>query len=192
MAELVLVDGMTKLDLLACQNITGEASQIKIPASMTFFRDPKLAFHCYNGVLSPDSGTATQMVDQFDQQTCVCMWGELDAEFGVKNFVELVELWFRNMDEFLTSGTVASGEFPFAVQFCSPGWLPSLKDRPTRDGTQTLLAVLRNYFCAFEDTKEGGKKIVMKKMDFYNTIASNKGRYDFMAVLKGLGFKGVR
>ena len=95
--------------------------------------------------IADDSGTATKMeatsTQSFNQQTCVCMWIELnDANDGkVTNRNELADLMVRNMEEYVTTGDVASGKLPFAVQFCSPGWLPWIeKDR---------LIKLREFFC---------------------------------------------
>ena len=91
--------------------------------------------------IANDSGTATKMEGSFSQQTCVNMWSELnDANDGkVTNFNELAELMVRNMEEYVTTGEVVSGELPFAVQFCSPGWLPWVEN--------DRLVTLREHFC---------------------------------------------
>ena len=92
-----------------------------------------------------DSGTTTKMV-KFDEATCFKMWGELnDANGGkVTNFEELVNLWYRNLEEYVVTGTVASGELPFAVQFFSQVWLPqsSVED----------IKIVRDHFCAIDET----------------------------------------
>ena len=93
--------------------------------------------------IADDSGTVIKMEKggSFDQQTCVVMWYELSCanDGKVTNFHELADLMVRNMEEYVTTGDVASGKLPFAVQFCSPGWLPWVeKDR---------LIKLREFFC---------------------------------------------
>ena len=88
----------------------------------------------------------TTMEGKFDNETCVKMWGELnDTNDGkVTNFEELVNLWYRNLEEYVVTGTVASGELPFAVQFFSQVWLPqsSVED----------IKIVRDHFCAIDET----------------------------------------
>ena len=92
------------------------------------------------------SGTATMMYPKYDEQTCICMWDELAEAEQVKNFDDLITLWYRNLEEYVVTGTgtVASGELPFAVQFLSPGWFPTLKVKK--------LQKLRDHFCAIDKT----------------------------------------
>ena len=97
--------------------------------------------------IADDSGTSTKftklgMADAKSRSdACICMWGELnDANDGkVTNFNELADLMVRNMKEYVTTGEVASGKLPFAVQFCSPGWLPLMEN--------DRLIKLREFFC---------------------------------------------
>ena len=93
--------------------------------------------------IADDSGTVIKMEKggSFDQQTCVVMWYELSCanDGKVTNFHELADLMVRNMEEYVTTGDVASGKLPFAVQFCSPGWLPWVK--------KDQLIKLREFFC---------------------------------------------
>ena len=87
--------------------------------------------------------TGTNMVAKYDDQTCVCMWGETK----ITNFDELTDKWYKNMDEFMRSlkedptskGKTADGELPFCVQFCSPAWLPKI--------SLDKIQALRDYFC---------------------------------------------
>ena len=97
--------------------------------------------------IADDSGTSTKftklgMADAKSRSdACICMWGELnDANDGkVTNFNVLADLMVRNMKEYVTTGEVASGKLPFAVQFCSPGWLPLMEN--------DRLIKLREFFC---------------------------------------------
>ena len=86
-----------------------------------------------------DSGTTTKMGvpwvggrgrNQFDKETCIKMWGELNAanDGKVTNYEELGDLMIRNREEYITTGGVVSGKLPFAVQFCTSAWHPALKE----------------------------------------------------------------
>ena len=124
--------------------------------------------------IADDSGTVIKMEKggSFDQQTCINMWSELnDANDGkVTNFNELADLMVRNMEEYVTTGDVASGKLPFAVQFCSPGWLPWVeKDR---------LIKLREFFCQ------------MTRYDIFWHIKDGRGREQLQKTLKELNFNG--
>ena len=90
------------------------------------------------------SGTTTKMEGKWNDQMCVCMWGELAEKETLESFGDLVTLWYRNLEEYVVIGTgkVASGELPFAVQFLSSGWLPKMKAED--------LKILREYFCAID------------------------------------------
>ena len=114
------------------------------------------------------------MEGKYNKETCKDMWGELSEsvgegeEDGVKNFDDLVRLWYRNLEEYATTGTVASGDLPFAVQFCSQGWLPKVKP--------SQLKALRDHFCAIDMSKPEGQRLVIKEQELYATISSDKGR----------------
>ena len=126
------------------------------------------------------TGTTTTMEGKYNKETCKDMWGELSEsvgegeEDGVKNFEELVCLWYRNLEEYAVTeyqtgtGTVASGELPFAVQFCSSGWLPKVEP--------SQLKALRDHFCAIDMSKPEGQRLVIKEQELYATISSDKGR----------------
>ena len=87
------------------------------------------------------TGTKTTMEDKYDKQGCVCMWQEVAEvrKCSVTNFDEIVHLWYHNLKEFVETGEVKSGEYPFLLQFCSPGWLPAVKPAE--------LKALRDHFC---------------------------------------------
>jgi predicted DNA-binding WGR domain protein len=77
---------------------------------------------------------------------------------------------FRNLEEYANTGTVGPGrELPFAVQFCTPGWHPLIRDT-------ALLVELRQYFCRVD----GEGALLMTKDQFSTSVfsgASNdKGR----------------
>ena len=95
------------------------------------------------------TGTSTKMENRYNQGDCVCMWEEVAEvrKCSVKNFDEVVHLWYHNLREFVETGTVESGEYPFVLQFCSPGWLPTVKPAE--------LKALRDYFC---ETDGDGKR----------------------------------
>ena len=95
------------------------------------------------------SGTDTTM-DKYDEQTCICMWGELAEKESLQSFGDLITLWYRNLEEYATTGTAPADELPFAVQFLSPGWFPKL--------TADELKTLREYFCAIDPTQPDTKK----------------------------------
>ena len=86
--------------------------------------------------------TSTNMLDKYDAQTCVCMWGETK----ITNFDELTDKWYTNIDAFMKRrkdggewNEEADGEVPFCVQFCSPYWLPKID--------LDKIQALRDYFC---------------------------------------------
>jgi hypothetical protein len=94
------------------------------------------------------TGTKTTMERKYDYKGCVSMWEEV-AELrkcSVTNFDEIVHLWYHNLEEFVETGEVKSGEYPFLLQFCSPGWLPTVKPAD--------LKALRDHFC---ETDANGK-----------------------------------
>ena len=109
------------------------------------------------------SGTDTTM-DKYDEQTCICMWGELAEKESLQSFGDLITLWYRNLEEYVVTGTgtVASGELPFAVQFLSPGWLPGVKVKE--------LKILREHFCAIDETtKKRERRALTSSALSYNT-----------------------
>jgi hypothetical protein len=126
------------------------------------------------------TGTTTTMEGRYNKEICKCMWGELSEsegvgeEDGIKNFDDLVRVWYRNLEEYAVTeyqtgtGTVASGKLPFAVQFCSPGWLPKVEP--------AQLKALRGHFCAIDMSKPEGQRLVIKENELYATISSDKGR----------------
>jgi hypothetical protein len=122
-------------------------------STSTEFADSTASSTTTIGYPIADSGTFTKMEAKFDQDLCVCMWVELDDakvtsstqrplrfhDGKVTNFEELADLMVRNMKEYVATGDVLSGKLPFAVQFCSPGWLPWVK--------KDQLIKLREFFC---------------------------------------------
>ena len=98
------------------------------------------------------------MGDKYVEQTCVCMWNEIheseggaDNEGGLKNFHELVNLWYRNLEEYAVNGTVKKpGKLPFAVQFFSRGWFPELNVEEVKK--------LRDYFCEKDMSEPKGQR----------------------------------
>jgi hypothetical protein len=147
------------------------------------------------------TGTTTMMEGKYNKEICKSMWGELSEregagegageEDGVKNFDDLVHLWYRNLEEYAVTkfqtgtGGVASGEIPFAVQFCSSGWLPKVKP--------PQLKALRDHFCAIDMSKPKGQRLVITEQELYASISSDKGRKDLRdKTLKTLGFDRVR
>ena len=97
------------------------------------------------------SGTPTKMEAKYDAATCICMWEELAGKETLQSFADLVTLWYRNLEEYVSNegtaaaGTVASGELPFAMHFLSPGWLPEIK---VEGGLKTL----RDHFCKKDES----------------------------------------
>ena len=72
---------------------------------------------------------------------------------------------FRNLEEYANTGTVGPDrELPFAVQFCTPGWHPLIRD--------TFLVELRQYFCRVD----GEGALLMTKDQFYKFFFTDKGR----------------
>jgi hypothetical protein len=135
--------------------------------------------------LDHGTGTTTTMEGSYNKEICKAMWGELSESEGVKNFDALVHLWYRNLEEYATTGTVASGELPFAVQFCSQGWLP--KVQPAQ------LKALRDHFCVIDKSKPEGQRLVIKEEELYATISSDKGQKALRdTTLKNLNFGRVR
>ena len=162
-----------------------------------------------------DSGTTTKMGKKFDEETCLKMWGELndDNDGKVTNFKELTDLWFRNLEEYATTGTVEPGQkLPFAVQFCTPEWLPGIR------GNETL-AKLREFFCnhgaCFVSTRWGGgaepaattcfvstplqypltqKALSLLKRDFFLLVSTSLGRRSIPQMVRNevVHFKQVR
>ena len=147
------------------------------------------------------TGTTTTMEGTYNKEICKSMWGELSEregagegageEDGVKNFDDLVHLWYRNLEEYAVTkfqtgtGGVASGEIPFAVQFCSSGWLPMV--------TPPQLKALRDHFCAIDMSKPEGQRLVIKEKALYETISAEKGRKTLReTTLKNLNFGKVR
>ena len=97
-----------------------------------------------------------------DEETCVKMWHELnDANDGkVTDHSELTDLWFRNLEEYANTGEVGPGQkLPFAMQFCTPGWLPTVSEEG--------LIKLRSFFCKRND--EDGK-LAMTWGEFYKHV----------------------
>ena len=142
------------------------------------------------------TGTTTTMEGTYNKEICKSMWGELSEregageEVGVKNFDDLVHLWYRNLEEYAVTkfqtgtGGVASGEIPFAVQFCSSGWLPKVKP--------PQLKALRDHFCAIDMSMPKGQRLVITEQELYASISSDKGRKDLRdKTLKTLGFDRV-
>ena len=113
------------------------------------------------------------MEGRFDEGVCRSMWSELDgaSEGGVRSFRGLTARWYRNLEEYATTGTVASGELPFAVQFCSPRWLPQLNE-----GT---LVQLRAFFTRMVVDINGDQ--------FLWWISSDEGLSDLRDELKTTG-----
>ena len=148
--------------------------------------------------LDHGTGTTTTMEGRhYNKEICKSMWGELSEregageEDGVKNFDDLVHLWYRNLEEYAVTkfqtgtGGVASGEIPFAVQFCSSGWLPKVKP--------PQLKALRDHFCAIDMSMPKGQRLVITEQELYASISSDKGRKDLRdKTLKTLGFDRVR
>ena len=161
-----------------------------------------------------DSGTTTKMGKEFDEETCLKMWGELndDNDGKVTNFKELTDLWFRNLEEYATTGTVEPGQkLPFAVQFCTPEWLPGIR------GNETL-AKLREFFCnhgaCFVSTVVPGggggrttgfvstplqypltqKALSLLKRDFFLLVSTSLGRRSIPQMVRNevVHFKQVR
>ena len=128
------------------------------------------------------TGTTTTMEGTYNKEICKSMWGELSEregageEGGVKNFDDLVNVWYRNLEEYAVTkfqtgtGGVASGEIPFAVQFCSSGWLPKVKP--------PQLKALRDHFCAIDMSMPKGQRLVITEQELYASISSDKGRRD--------------
>ena len=89
--------------------------------------------------------------------TCICMWGEVHEKLteagggrNLMSFRDMTKLFYHELEEYAieyaTKGDeaeVASGDIPFFVQFCSPDWLPQLKELQHK----ALLA----YFCNLKD-----------------------------------------
>ena len=107
-------------------------------------------------IVDHGTGTSTTMEHNYHEQTCVCMWNEVGEsegagdEGGLKNFDDLVHLWYRNLEEYAVSGTIVQGELPFVVQFCSHGRLPALHPGQNKD--------LRDHFCAIDMSKPEGQR----------------------------------
>ena len=132
-----------------------------------------------------DSGTATKMEGTDDEETCVKMWHELnDANDGkVTDHSELTDLWFRNLEEYANTGEVGPGQkLPFAVQFCTPGWLPTM--------SEAGLIKLRSFF--FKVNEDG--KLAMTKAEFYKQFFSvpDFGIVRGKKLLNEAGLRGVR
>ena len=141
-----------------------------------------------NGTTTPvvDSGTTTkhdgcgcgqwcEKCRELSDADILTMWGELnDANDGkVTNFCQLTDLWFRDLEEYVTTGTVGPGqELPFAVQFFTRGWHPHPK---TEDAH---LITIREYFCLRDE--EG--KLQMTKWAFM-ALLPLLGQYKSMASL---------
>ena len=115
---------------------------------------------------------------KYDNGTCICMWGEVHEKLkeaggdrGLTTFSDMTKLFYHELEEYAieyaTKGDeaeVASGEIPFFVQFCSPDWLPQLKESQHK----ALLA----YFCKLKDAVAGEDESVLSTA----AIASGKTR----------------
>ena len=130
---------------------------------------PFLADITMSKEIATDSGTITIMlphlcgVTKVDSVGCIDMWGELnDANDGmVTNCIELTDIWYRNLHEYATTGTVGPGrKLPFAVQFFTPGWFP--------EHSEAILLEMRGFFCQLD---EAGA-LRMTKYDFYELVKS--------------------
>ena len=129
--------------------------------------------------------TGTTMVAKYDDQTCICMWGET----RITNFNELARKWYLNMDEFMNSikddptsegktarrdyagksikdsaGRDVPGELPFCVQFCSPAWLPGI--------SLDKIQALRDYFCKMNWNEDEGNRCTCTPAPLHSGISS--------------------
>ena len=84
------------------------------------------------------------------------MWYDLNESNGgkVTNFDELADLWFRNLEEYATTGEVASGELPFAAQFFTEEWFPPSPDLPYYVDQSRFAREIGTSSCSFDSLIE--------------------------------------
>ena len=132
-----------------------------------------------------DWGTEQKM-EKWDTNTCQGMWEGLNNanQDEIQSYKALASLWYRNLIFYsrerraptvddLPAEDNLIGKIPFAVQFCHPHWLPSLK-------TEEKLIALRDWFLRLDVRGEP----VISENKFYDLISDKKGRDDLKTMLK--------